>query len=410
MKKRVLAVLIAATMLFSLTGCAGDAPAATTGNETVDQEMAVSTTTPTPEPTAEPTVEPTATPTVEPTAIPTVEPTAEPIAEPTAEPTVAPEAEPAKTEVVLGEYKNLVLNAIPQEQVDAKIAEEMSAYAEYVPVDRAAAEGDTVNINYVGTLNGVAFAGGTDDSEEGYDLTLGSGAFIEGFEEGLVGAVAGEVRDLNLTFPENYQSEELAGQSVVFTVTVNAVCKYVVPELTDEFAQTVFEVESAAEIKAAAYELLNEEYLLSQAMQQMVDGSELVSYSETELEEEAQYLIQYYVYNAEYYSSYFGADTETMLAYLFGFESMEALTEYAYAYAYQTIKQSAVLNAIAENEKIELTEEEYTEALNEYALDNGYTDLESFVADYGEEYIREVALFDKVLAVVLEMATVIPIE
>ena len=428
MKRKLFAVLLAATMMMTaFVGCGEETtsvePTAVPTEAPVTEPTAAPTEVPVTEPTAtptevpvtEPTAAPTEVPVTEPTAAPTEVPVTEPTEAPVTEPTVAPEASEeadgdVKTEVVVGDYKNMVLNSLPLEEADAVIAEEMEAYAEYVPVEREAREGDTVNINYVGTLNGVAFEGGTDDSEEGYDLTLGSGTFIEGFEEGLIGAKSGEVRDLHLTFPENYQSAELAGQAVVFTVTVNEVCEYVVPELTDEFAQNYLGVESAAELWDAAYAILNEEHLQNQAVQLLMENSELVKYSEEEMEAEAQYTISYYLSYAEYYSSYFGADVDTMLAYLFGFMSRDALVDYAYDYAYQSVKLEAVLAYVAEAEKIELNEEEFEEYVKNYAAENEYSDTESFLAEYGEEYVREISLQDKVIKTLVEMSTIVPAE
>ena len=139
-----------------------------------------------------------------------------------------------KGKVTIGEYKGLALTSVSEADLETEIKSMLESLAELVEVDRAAVDGDTVNINYVGLLNGEAFEGGTDDSETGHDLVLGSNSFIDGFEEGLIGAVAGDKIELNLIFPENYGKEELNGQAVVFQVTVNAVKESVVPEFTDE--------------------------------------------------------------------------------------------------------------------------------------------------------------------------------
>ena len=140
--------------------------------------------------------------------------------------------------VVLGDYKNLEVvsnvSAITDEDVDNYIDYMLSMSPELVEVtDRDVVEiGDVANIDYEGKKDGVAFDGGT---AQGYDLGIGSGSFIEGFEEGLVGVKKGETVDLNLTFPENYHSADLAGAEVVFTVTVNAIYEEATPEFTDEY-------------------------------------------------------------------------------------------------------------------------------------------------------------------------------
>ena len=140
--------------------------------------------------------------------------------------------------ITLGEYKGITVTSISQDAFDAEINNILEGYAEFVEVDRPAQNGDIVNINYVGTLDGEEFEGGADTSDAGTDLELGAGMFIEGFEEGLIGAKAGEEKVLNLKFPEDYY-EDLAEKDVVFTVTVNRVQEKVVPELTDEFVTEI---------------------------------------------------------------------------------------------------------------------------------------------------------------------------
>ena len=139
----------------------------------------------------------------------------------------------------IGEYKGLAVEReiapVTDEEVDADIATAQKRNARSIEVtDRAAQMGDTANIDYEGFCDGVAFAGGKD---EGHDLKLGSGQFIPGFEEGVVGKNIGEEFDVNVTFPEQYHSEELAGKAVVFKCKLNAITTEELPELDDEFAK-----------------------------------------------------------------------------------------------------------------------------------------------------------------------------
>lgn len=177
---------------------------------------------------------------------------------PTVLPTGTSSAESGLNPIVtLGEYKGLTLYEVDASVVAEEMRNLLEKYGEYVTVNRAAQENDAVNINYVGKKDGVAFEGGTQDSEEGYNLVLGSDTFIDGFEDGLIGAVAGEVRDLKLTFPETYRNSELAGQEVVFTVTVNAVKEWVTPELTDAFVAENLNYETTAELIIALLSLIH---------------------------------------------------------------------------------------------------------------------------------------------------------
>ncbi len=144
---------------------------------------------------------------------------------PEATPAEAAEAEPESYgKVTLGDYKGMDLEVkeikVTDEEIQSYLEGLVKSNPEQTEVDRAAADGDVVNIDYVGKKDGVAFEGGTASA---YDLKLGSGSFIEGFEDGLIGAKKGDHKTLNLTFPENYGNKELAGKAVTFDVTVNAV-------------------------------------------------------------------------------------------------------------------------------------------------------------------------------------------
>ena len=153
-------------------------------------------------------------------------------------------------EVTLGQYKGLEIERAPVEVSDAQVEAELNRMAQNVAstetVEKAAEMGDTANIDFEGFDNGVAFDGGKGDN---FDLKLGSGQFVPGFEEQVVGMSAGEEKDINITFPENY-TPELAGKPVVFHVKLNKVTVTTVPTLDDEFAKDVSEFETLEELKA----------------------------------------------------------------------------------------------------------------------------------------------------------------
>ena len=153
-------------------------------------------------------------------------------------------------EVTLGEYKGIEVEKAEAEVTDAQVQAELDRMAQNVAstetVERAAQMGDTANINFEGFDNGVPFDGG---KGENHDLKLGSGSFVPGFEEQIVGMSAGEEKDINITFPEDYH-KELAGKAVVFHVKVNSVSVTNVPEQDDEFAKDVSEFETLDELKA----------------------------------------------------------------------------------------------------------------------------------------------------------------
>ena len=153
-------------------------------------------------------------------------------------------------EVTLGQYKGLEVEKAEVTVSDAQVQAELDRMAQNVAstetVDRAAQMGDTANIDFEGFDNGVPFEGGKGDN---FDLKLGSGSFVPGFEEQVVGMSAGEEKDIDITFPEDYH-KELAGKAVVFHVKVNKVTVTVVPEMDDEFAKDVSEFDTLEELKA----------------------------------------------------------------------------------------------------------------------------------------------------------------
>lgn len=156
-----------------------------------------------------------------------------------------------KPEVVLGEYKGLEIEAVPtevsDEMIDNEIDKQRHLNARRINIDdRAAEEGDKVNIDFVGKVDGVAFDGGTAEDQE---LELGSGSFIPGFEEGIVGHEVGEAFDIEVSFPEDYHSEELKGKDAVFSITLNSIAVEELPEVDDEFIKDISEFDTVDEYK-----------------------------------------------------------------------------------------------------------------------------------------------------------------
>ncbi len=146
---------------------------------------------------------------------------------------------PVKPDVTIGSYKGIKIPKYEYNVTDADVEKEIESVRERIAesvevTDRAAQEGDTVNIDFVGKADGKEFDGG---SAKGYDLTLGSHSFIPGFEEGVAGMTLGEVKDIAVTFPEDYQSEELKGKAAVFTVTLHKITGKLLPELDEAFAK-----------------------------------------------------------------------------------------------------------------------------------------------------------------------------
>ena len=228
-------------------------------------------------------------------------------------------------EVTLGQYKGLEIEQAPAQVTDAQVEAELNRMAENVAstetVEKAAEMGDTANIDFEGFDNGVAFDGGKGDN---FDLKLGSGQFVPGFEEQIVGMTAGEEKDINITFPENYTAE-LAGKSVVFHVKLNKVTVTSVPALDDEFAKDVSEFETLEELKAdiRAKALENAEKQAKSAFENAAveKAAELASVDmpkalvESELDNQMErfaYQLQMSGYSMEQYAKMMGGDVSTM--------------------------------------------------------------------------------------------------
>ena len=228
-------------------------------------------------------------------------------------------------EVTLGDYKGLEIEkaeaTVTDEQVQAELDRMAQNVASTETVERAAQMGDTANINYEGFDNGVAFEGG---KGENHDLKLGSGSFVPGFEEQIVGMAAGEEKDINITFPEDYHAE-LAGKAVVFHVKVNAITTTNVPEQDDEFAKDVSEFETLEELKAdirAKAEEQAQKQINSAFEQACVDkAAENTTVDmpnaliEAELDNQMErfgYQLQMSGYSMEQYAKMMGGDLNTM--------------------------------------------------------------------------------------------------
>ncbi len=168
---------------------------------------------------------------------------------------------PVKPEVKISSYKGMKIRQyayiVKDEEIDAEIKRVQERNARKIDVsDRAAVSGDIANIDFVGTVDGVKFDGG---EAEGFDLTLGSGQFIPGFEDQVIGMNIGETKDVNVTFPEDYQAENLKGKAAVFAVKLNKLQGKELPELTDEFIKEATGSETVEEYKAKTKERLQQQ-------------------------------------------------------------------------------------------------------------------------------------------------------
>lgn len=305
--------------------------------------------------------------------------------------------------IELGQYKGLKVKTAPVEVTEddmvIAIQQDLAASGkELVEITGESAKlGDTLNIDFEGTLDGVAFEGGT---SEDFDLMLGSNSFIDGFEAQLVGAKTGEKRALDLSFPENYQSADLAGQQVVFNVTVNKIQRY---ELTDSYVTDNTEYKTIDAYKEAMKANILEEKENAATIKRSNEIYELlVSNSKIELPEST---LNYFINDVTvYYTNQavmYGFDLPSFLGALN--MTQEMLDEEANSYASSMATREVVLKAIAKAEKIELTEDEFNAGVEEYAAGYGVS-VEELMEGANVEMLREDLLYKKIMDYVVSVS------
>ncbi|MFU2164251.1 trigger factor [Streptococcus pluranimalium] len=282
-----------------------------------------------------------------------------------------------KPEVKLGDYKNLAVSVeaskeVSEDEVTEKIERERLNLAELVVKEDAAEKGDTVVIDFLGSVDGVAFDGGKGDN---FALELGSGQFIPGFEDQLIGSKAGDQVDVNVTFPEDYQAEDLAGKDALFVTTVHEVKAKEVPELDDELAKDIDEeVETLDELKAkyrkeleAAKAIAYDDALEGAAIELAVDNAEIVELPEEMVHDEAHRAMNEFMGNMQRQGI-----SPDMYFQLTG-TSKEDLHKQYEADADKRVKTNLVIEAIAKAEGFEASEaeieQEITDLANEYNME-----------------------------------------
>ncbi len=313
-----------------------------------------------------------------------------------------------KPEVTLGKYKGVKIDAIDvtvsDEDVDAAIAREQESNARTIAVeDRAVKDGDMTVIDFEGFVDGVAFEGG---KGENYPLTIGSGQFIPGFEEALIGAELNKEVDVNVTFPEDYQAEELAGKPAVFKCTVKEIKEKQLPELDDEFASEVSEFDTMAEYRedvkknlaekklAAAKDAKEDaviEAVIAEAKMEIPDA--MLETQQRQMVEEFAQRIQSQGLSMEQYMQFTGA-TPAMLI------------EQVKPQALKRIQSRLVLEAVAAAEKMEATEDDFEEEVKlmaeAYQMENDK--IKELLGENGAKQVKEDICIKKAVQFLVENA------
>lgn len=324
-----------------------------------------------------------------------------------------------KEYVTLGQYTGFeaseVMVTITEEEVDNQLGyllnnlDEQQDMAELKEItDRAVRNWDKTFIDFEGKLDGVAFEGGTSTN---YELVIGSGSFINGFEEGLIGAGLGETIDLELTFPAGYQVAELAGQDVVFTVTVNKIQEY---QLTDEIAQKInTETLTAEELRQSVYDALHDKAVRSydlsiqtQLLDQIAAGCE---WKQDVPEEIVQSYLSRIKDNLNQIAQLSNITLEQLLNYQFGIQESQFEASFKES-AILGAKEDIILQAIANEQGLNPTQQEIDAVRTEGMEKGGYNNLNAYKEAVGEEYytqnIRDYLMADKVTAYLKENSVI----
>ena len=305
--------------------------------------------------------------------------------------------------VTLGEYKGLKLTKeiteVRDEDIDDAVADALENT--YVEVDRPAENGDTVNIDYVGTMEGEEFEGGSDT---GFDLQLGSHSFIDGFEDGLVGAKKGDVVTLDLTFPKNY-TEELSGKAVQFKVTVNKV-QTTSKEISEEWDKANTEIETVEDYRR---DIRNkhetqkntdaEDTMEGEAWKMVLENSEVNEYPE----EVVQYGRYYYDQLLKSYCQQSGITLEQYMEA----KNMTAddYKEMQTAYAQSMAGQLLIMAAIEKAEGISAEDQQYQESLKELIEASG-VDEDTFFSYYERFSVEQSLMLERINKIIVDNAVV----
>lgn len=312
--------------------------------------------------------------------------------------------------VTLGDYKNIEVTMagpeVDQEEWDLINAQ---VYNDFVTaesggvLDRAVENGDLVNIDYSGKKDGVVFDGGTAAAQQ---LEIGSGSFIAGFEEGLVGVMPGETVDLNLTFPEVYHNADLAGQAVVFTVTVN----FIYPTSESWSDDVVASAENSdfttvEEMKQYVYDYL-EEYNAYYYDINLENAVVEAFINQCEFKDVPEELVQSYrddfTLTMSNEAAMYGMDVDSLCYYYYGVD----LATFLDTYVTESAKQSLAFQAVANAESMNLSDADFDARLLELATQYGCTSIEQYIGANPKEGYRELFMLEDVVAFLVENATV----
>ena len=314
----------------------------------------------------------------------------------------------------VGEYKGVEAKKIEVKVEKVEMAEAINQEIDAASVETdlkkgdKVKEGDTVIIDYVGKVDGKEFEGGTGENQE---LTLGTGTYINGFEEGLVGHKVGEKDiELKLAFPPDYTPEELRGKDVVFTVNINSAIRIVKPEYNDEFVKTLGDYKNTEEYeKAVEKRLYEKNKAAAENDQKVAIWSDVLA--DTKVKKYPKEIVNHYIEvfdkQVDYYADQYGVSRQDFIGQYYNAATEQDLQKQLKDYARALVKQEMLLEYIAEKEGISYTDEE-ADTLKQNIEKQGYT-KESVERETGrtmDQYVHIELLYEKVLDFLQENADI----
>lgn len=314
-----------------------------------------------------------------------------------------------RPEVTLGEYKGLkiakVEYPVTDEQIDAELKQAQERVSRWVDVERPAADGDRVTIDYFGTVDGVAFDGGHSD---GFPIVLGSGTFIPGFEEQIVGMEKDGEKNVEVTFPEDYRATELAGKAAVFAVKVHEIKQKEVPELDDAFASEASEFDTLEEYKTSIREKLEKQSATRAENEQtdaLIDAAAAnatVDIPRCMIDHQIDHMINDMAMNM----SYQGLKMEDFLKYTG--QTTDDLRKQYEEQASKRVRAELVLDAIREKEDITATDDEANAEVAKYAeqAQRSVEELTKTLSAQDMEYFKDMVVSHKVVDFLMSSAVI----
>ncbi len=314
--------------------------------------------------------------------------------------------------VTIGEYKGVAVTALStevfEEEIDNAVKQELvsGGHVTYETiVDRPLQNGDLANIDFTGYIDDVAFDGGAGTS---YELEIGSGSFIAGFEEQLIGLESGGARSILVTFPEDY-NDELGGKEARFDVKLNSIQSPIYPALTDEFVVANLNFSSLENMRATIRTSLQQskdsqqqQKIQQDAWTAVLDATTVISLPQDKVKQAYDYMTEVY----DQYAVQYGVSLEELIT-TYVSSTMEEFENYKNEYANNSVKEEMTALSIAEKEGMTASEAEISAMTSSFMSEYGYTDKATFYKEaLSEADVKMSVLYDKVIAFVVENANV----